>query len=258
MRALFGYNLLLSQARISQGSSMPDTQSRDREGAGEPAMDGSRTPLPRNAKRACNPRALHSDDVPAAYLITFTCYGTWVRGDKRGAVDRHHNQPGTAVLAADTNRVSGDRERLAQPAYRLDETRRELVLKALRDVCQHREWPLLAVHVRTSHVHAVVAAFDVPERIMNDFKAYGTRALNRSRLDDRDAKRWTRHGSTRRLWRERDVEAAIRYVIDEQGEPMAVFVDRSAVAKLENELEAATRERLAQTDGQLPKIVPPG
>jgi hypothetical protein len=93
---------------------------------------------------------------------------------------------------------------------------------------------------------------------MNDFKAYSTRALNRSGLDKRDAKRWTRHGSTRRLWKCRDVEAAIRYVIDEQGEPMAVFVDRSAVVKLENELEAATRERFAQTDGQLPKIVPPG
>ena len=38
-------------------------------------------------------------------------------------------------------------------------------------------------------------------------------------------------------------------MIDEQGEPMAVFVDRSAVVKLGNELEAATRERFAQTDG---------
>ncbi len=237
---------------------MPDTQSRDREGAGEPAGDGSKTPLSWNAKRACNPTALHADDVPAAYLITFTCHGTWVRGDKRGAVDRHHNQPGTDVLAADTNRVNGDRERSTQPAYELDETRRELVLKALREVCQHRQWPLLAVHVRTNHVHAVVAASALPERIMNDFKAYSTRALNRSGLDNRDAKRWTRHGSTRRLWRQRDVEAAIRYVIDGQGDPMAVFVDRSAVVKLENELEAATRERLAQTDGQLPKLVPPG
>jgi hypothetical protein len=80
---------------------------------------------------------------------------------------------------------------------------------------------------------------------MNDFKAYSTRALNRSGLDKRDAKRWTRHGSTRRLWRERDVEAAIRYVIDEQGEPMAVLVDRSAVEKLENELKTATRKRFA-------------
>jgi hypothetical protein len=67
-----------------------------------------------------------------------------------------------------------------------------------------------------------------------------------------------RHGSTRRLWRERDVEAAIRYVIDEQGEPMAVFVDRSAVVKLENEVEAPTRKRFAQTERQSPKTVLPG
>jgi hypothetical protein len=58
---------------------------------------------------------------------------------------------------------------------------------------------------------------------MGDFKSYASRSLNRLRSDEADRKRWARHGSTRWLWTDEDVKQAIRYVIEEQGEPMAVF-----------------------------------
>lgn len=58
---------------------------------------------------------------------------------------------------------------------------------------------------------------------MNDFKAYASRRLSEAGLDGRDRKRWARHGSTRYLWKPEHVEAAIRYVVYEQGEPMAVY-----------------------------------
>jgi hypothetical protein len=48
--------------------------------------------------------------------------------------------------------------------------------------------------------------------------------LNRLGRDGSDRKRWARHGSTRWLWKDQDVQDAIRYVVEEQGEPMAVFV----------------------------------
>ena len=115
--------------------------------------------------------SLHSDDVPLAYLITFSCYGTWLCGDERGSVDRHHNLRGTAILAADSNRVRGDRKRMTQPAYELEDVCRDVVLKAIREVCEHRQWPLLALHVRTKHVHSVVASSEHPERVMNDLSS---------------------------------------------------------------------------------------
>jgi REP element-mobilizing transposase RayT len=102
--------------------------------------------------------------------------------------------------------------------------RREAVLEALREVCEHRGWGLLAAHVRTNHVHVVVEAEVSPERIMNDFKSYASRALNRLDHHGSDPRRWARHGSTRWLWKDRDVKEAICYVVEEQGEPMAVFV----------------------------------
>jgi len=73
-------------------------------------------------------------------------------------------------------------------------------------------------------VHAIVEAEIRPERIMNEFKAYASRELNRVGSDGPDRERWARHGSTRWLWKDQDVMRALQYVFDEQGEPMALFV----------------------------------
>ena len=98
-----------------------------------------------------------------------------------------------------------------------------MVLDALQERCLQQQWKLLAAHVRTNHVHLVVEAEVGPERIMNDVKSYASRCLNHKGMDEPARKRWARHGSTRWLWKPEHVSAAIRYVVDEQGEPMAVF-----------------------------------
>ncbi|MDQ2712015.1 MAG: transposase [Acidobacteriota bacterium] len=64
---------------------------------------------------------------------------------------------------------------MQQTPYRLDEVRRDLVLGTLHEVCQHRDWSLLAAHVRTNHVHAVLSADRDPEHVMNTFKSWASR-----------------------------------------------------------------------------------
>ena len=59
---------------------------------------------------------------------------------------------------------------------------------------------------------------------MSDFKSYASRQLNQTEPDGRNRKRWARRGSTRWLWDRDDIAAAIRYVIEDQGEPMAVWM----------------------------------
>jgi REP element-mobilizing transposase RayT len=157
------------------------------------------------------------------YLITFACYGCHLHGDESGSVDREHDLPGSRLIEADPQRVLAERQRMDQPPYGMDLCRREAVLAAMVERCSDRPWRLLAAHVRTSHVHLVVEADVRPERIMNDLKSYASRCLNRMELDEPARKRWARHGSTRWLWKPRDVSAAIRYVVDEQGAPMAAF-----------------------------------
>ena len=161
------------------------------------------------------------------YFITFACYGARLHGDESGSVDRRHNLPGSPSLEAHLKRVAAETERMEQTPYLLDRERRAIVLTTLHEVCLHRGWTLWAAHVRTNHVHVVVEAEIAPERIMNAFKSYASRSLNSLGIDKPDRKRWSRHGSTRWLWTDESVQEAIRYVVDEQGEPMAVFVAES-------------------------------
>ncbi|MEK7403705.1 MAG: transposase [Acidobacteriota bacterium] len=130
-------------------------------------------------------------------------------------------------MEVDPKRVSAERQLMDRPPYGVDGSRREVVLAALLERCSERHWSLLAAHVRTNHVHIVVEAEARPERVMNDLKSYASRCLNRMGLDEPSRKRWAqrapRHGSTRWLWKRENVSAAIRYVVDEQGDPMAVF-----------------------------------
>jgi REP element-mobilizing transposase RayT len=116
------------------------------------------------------------------------------------------------------------RHRMDQAPYVLDRDRRVAVLYALREVCAHRSWSLLAAHVRSNHVHVVVEADVPPDKVMNAFKSYASRRLNSLGIDEPGRKRWARHGSTRWLWKDEDVQESIRDVVSGQGEPMEVYL----------------------------------
>jgi len=70
-----------------------------------------------------------------------------------------------------------------------------------------------AINARTNHAHSVVAALSYPEPILDAFKSYSTRALRKSGALPAGVKPWARHGSTIYLWKERDVEKAVEYVL---------------------------------------------
>ncbi len=95
----------------------------------------------------------------------------------------------------------------------LDAAQRRCVEGAVRQVCIHREWDLLAINVRTNHVHVVVGGEETPERMMGAFKAWSTRALRNAQLIGDDVRTWSRHGSTRYLWNEQQIHGATTYVL---------------------------------------------
>ncbi|MEP6717459.1 MAG: transposase [Terriglobia bacterium] len=175
------------------------------------------------------------------YFITFACYGAHLHGDEAGSVDPAHNVPGSRLIEVDPVRVSKEQEKMDQPSYILDHRSRSIVLTALHEVCNHRGWSLLAAHVRTNHVHVVVEADTRPESAMRDFKSYASRRLNALGIDPPNRKRWARHGSTRWLWKDCSVYEAIRYVVEEQGAPMAVYVTPPLPYSRGSETEALTR-----------------
>jgi REP element-mobilizing transposase RayT len=164
--------------------------------------------------------------INLAYFITFSTYGTWLHGDERGSVDRKHNVAGEVLLPANAELRHNRKTLMTAPEYRMGAGERETVLAAIRQHAEFRGWSLLAVHVRTNHVHIVVVGDAKPERMMIEFKAYASRALNRMNPTETQRKYWTRHGSTRWLNTDESVRRAIEYTIAEQGEAMAVYQTR--------------------------------
>ncbi|HVQ56673.1 MAG TPA: transposase [Pyrinomonadaceae bacterium] len=100
----------------------------------------------------------------------------------------------------------------------LSDRQRELVSDSIEEVCAFRGYDLRALNVRTNHAHVVVSKSVKPEKILNDLKAYATRKLRGEKAVASDQKVWSRHGSTRYLWKPKQVQSAIEYVLYGQGD----------------------------------------
>ncbi len=161
------------------------------------------------------------DDV-LGYFITFTTYGTWLQGRSAGSADRRgHNIPGEPYLVGDETKERLHFQRLKHEPVVLHQAAREAVQDAVVETCRHRSWTLHALHVRSNHLHAVVAAGETtPEHVMNDLKSYATRMLRRRGAFVTTASVWTRHGSTRYLKSRETLEAAIEYTVHRQGKSL--------------------------------------
>lgn len=157
---------------------------------------------------------------PLAYFLTFVAYGSWLHGDERGSVDTRANAFDTPREQANAGWREWERIRLTAGEVRFDARWRFEFDAAFRERCAFAGWTLFALNVRTNHVHIVVATESAPERVMTSLKAWGTRRLVGRDLVQHGAQVWARHGSTRYLWNETDVEAAVDYVLNRQGQAL--------------------------------------
>jgi REP element-mobilizing transposase RayT len=154
--------------------------------------------------------------VPAAYLVTFGTYGTWVHGDARGS--QHHSgaRHGMARVSPGEAWERAERRQMHQAPMLLDRAARAVVEQVASEVCAHRGWVLLAANARSNHVHVVVASTSTPEDVLRTIKAWATRRLVESGSVPGGRKVWGRHGSTLYLWTRDSVERAVWYVLYEQ------------------------------------------
>jgi REP element-mobilizing transposase RayT len=170
-------------------------------------------------------RDFDDNEFPLAYLITFRCYGTWLHGDERGSMDRKHNMYRTPKISPKQAFENSDKQQLKHSSIILTAKQRQIVERAVKDVCSYRRYMLRALNVRSNHVHSVVTAMCKPEHVLNAFKSYATRALRSAGLIGVSQKPWARHGSTIYLWKEQDVAKAIAYVMLGQGDDLFTLDD---------------------------------
>ena len=164
-------------------------------------------------------------DTPLAYFISFRTYGTWLHGDRRGSIDRFNNLYGAPYIPANPGWQRYKQNLLRAKPFVMTPKERRIVDEAVRETCQFRKWSLLALNVRTNHVHIVVTADKKPELVLNAFKANATRKLREEQLWPFPFSPWAKKGSKRRLWNEKSVERAINYTLYGQGEDLPDFDD---------------------------------
>ena len=106
----------------------------------------------------------------------------------------------------------------------MDAARRSSVEKPIRETCEKRNWKLVAINVRTNHVHIVVrTGYSNPALALNAFKANATRQMREDRCWLNSHSPWADKGSERWLWTEKHVADAVNYVIDGQGGDLPKF-----------------------------------
>ncbi|MEZ5949662.1 MAG: transposase [Planctomycetaceae bacterium] len=151
---------------------------------------------------------------PTTYFLTWTTYGSWLPGDPRAWVNHHNAGPEAPVWNENKGLAEHSQFCRKQEKVVLTSRQRECVETVIQQICEFRVWSLLAINVRTNHVHVVVTATESPERVMNTFKSWASRKLNE--INGQKIRWWTRHGSTRYVNQDSHLKAAIRYVMEQQ------------------------------------------
>ena len=180
------------------------------------------------------------------WFLTWTTYGTWLPGDRRGSVSARwnerdttrNNRHGEAYDGPSTQRHREAAMNQRHGSVWLRREHAERLLTQFRETAAYRRWTLIAVAIMANHVHLLVEATGDPEpdRLLRDFKSYGSRALNAA-FGPRD-RWWTQSGSKRKRNDEAAVVATVRYVRD-QARPLVVWLNEESrfVADLEGDGE---------------------
>ncbi len=155
------------------------------------------------------------------YFLTFTCYGSHLHGAATGSFERRAT--GTRARPAHPGFAAAMRRAMVQEPFLLTSGHRPLVMAlvaaAVQALAVRRGWGLLAIHVRSTHVHLVLDCPVTAELALTAVKAAASAAFNRAGFEAADRRRWTRYGSTRVLPGAKEVEAAIHVWFTAKGSP---------------------------------------
>jgi len=129
------------------------------------------------------------------YMITFTTYGTWLQGDKRGFVKNGQ------TYAANQSISDSNAQNLSKNPVRLSKNHREIAAQAVFEKAGRLGQKILALAVCSNHVHLV--AEYVPTK--NAAQA----ALRKAGLSGRV---WTKGFDKRECFDEQALKSRIDYV----------------------------------------------
>ena len=141
------------------------------------------------------------------YFITWTTYGTWLPGDRRGwrRWKAGEQQPRPIL-------ETWCRDRMKEALVMLSDVQREKVEQICRQHADIRGWKLHAVDARSNHVHLAVTTDASPGKTRDQFKANATRVLRQPPEAITNEKVWTRGGDVEIVDDEEGLQQVVLYI----------------------------------------------
>jgi REP element-mobilizing transposase RayT len=109
------------------------------------------------------------------------------------------------------------------PPYQLNAVTRQEVLRAILEHAKDQGYTLLAVHVRSTHVHVVATHVADPRRLCASLKSHVTRCLRQRGAVPAGRPVWADFHNIRILRTQEAILSAMKYVVEKQGSPMALW-----------------------------------
>jgi len=137
-------------------------------------------------------------------MVTWTTYGIWLQGDKRGYV-----QDGK-ILQADTKLETANKKLQKFEIVRLTSEHKKIVKDAVLKEAERIGQKILALAVCSNHIHLVVSSGNESiENTVSRYKNVATSALKKVGLTKRI---WTRGFDKRFCFSSEQLEQKIEYV----------------------------------------------
>ena len=138
------------------------------------------------------------------YMITFTTYGTWLQGDKRGFV-----KDGT-TYAANQSLADSNKQNFSKNPVKLSKDHRAVAAKAIYEKADKLNQKILALVVCSNHVHIVANYVPVPiGKVVSYYKNVAQAELRKVGLTGRV---WTKGFDKRYCFDEQALKSRIDYV----------------------------------------------
>lgn len=141
-----------------------------------------------------------------AYMVTWTTYGTWLQGDKRGYVKDGQ------ILKPDANLEAANLRNLQKHPVRLTTIQKEIVNQAIAGKAEQLGQNVLAIAVCQNHVHLVIAYNGTP--IEFSVKHYKNAAILALRKLGHQGRVWSGRFNKRFCFDEKSLRKRIDYVND--------------------------------------------
>ncbi|MBN2562587.1 MAG: transposase [Phycisphaerae bacterium] len=203
---------------------------------------------------------------PLAYLLTWTTYGTWLRGDRRGYVGRTlrrrdgvapmRNEYGTPYDADDGRTYNWDANALKSSPANLTQDQAVCAAEAFCEVGARSGYELIRASVMSDHVHVLVSAhpdgkneifrrlknvsavrltqrYGRPQPMTPRPRLGGTSVVSGGAVNE-GGRWWTKGGSQRENWDEAAVAAAVEYVAGQEHK-LAEVIDGVVVRRVAGE-----------------------